>query len=222
MWRLLWIPPAMVALLLVGGATRPPLAHACSVGPDFDPVAASDVIVEGRLLSYEVLPDAPPPNSERYDFTQDPFMPVRVKMAVARVWKGEVGSDIIDIVDYRTFGIHPDTGVEIWGGGGSCGAFAGDPTGRYAILGLHAREDGTYGPSLPLDFLIGEGPDGEGYVSAVERMMSFPGAAALPALGSGPTGHAGMPSYLVLAVIWAAALGVSLLGASAALRRRTR
>ena len=163
----------MAALLVAATLLETPRAFACSPGPDFNPVAESDVIVEGRFLGYDVLAEASPPGD---------FVPVRVEMAVARVLKGQVAADTIDVVDDRTLRIFSETG-EAWGGGGSCGAFGSDPTGKYAILGLNSRPDGSYAPSLPLTFFIGDAPSGESYDRALTRLASFGGV--LPDTGSG-------------------------------------
>jgi hypothetical protein len=216
MWRL-WLGVAALAILTVTtNALGPRPAFACSVGPDFDPVATSDVIVEGRFLGFEVLPDAPYPR-------MGAFVPVRVDMSVERVYKGEVATDVIPIVDPRTL-LPPRPGREeyAWvGASGACGAFDFDPTGSYAIMGLTERNDGTYETNRPIVFFMGDGPGAEGYRWAMERMASFPGAAELPALGSGPLSQGdGRPMILMAGGV--VALGGVLLAAGAVIRRRGR
>lgn len=211
MWRLGTVGVTLIALAAAIHAVAMKDAFACSVGEDFDPVAASEVIVEGRFLGYEVLSEDSPSGG---------FVAVRVDMAVTRVFKGEVSGASIVLIDDRTLTINPTTGAELWGGGGSCGAFSEDPTGKYAIMGLQARLDGTYGPSLPLWFFAGEGPGDERYARALERIASFPGAAHLPSLGSGP---ASSPTRISHATLPAAALtGLALLLLGLGLRIRSR
>ncbi len=212
MWRLsvAGISAAILALAAVSLASSP--AYACSAGPDFDPIAASGVIVEGRFLGYEVLPDAPLPGSTGKG-TNDAYIPIRVDMTVERVLKGNVASSTIAIIDRRTLGPpYPGHDEYEWiGASGACGAFDADPTGFYAIMGLSQNDDGTFGSSRFQVFYLGERPGGAGYDRALQRMASFPGAAALPALGSGPGASVSGPTATLTVAGIMAMMGTVLL-----------
>ncbi len=216
MWRFA-AASALVTLLGVAALsmqTTP--VHACSAGPDFDPVLESDVIVEGRFLSWELAPKA-----NRTSI----FLAVRVEMAVERVWKGVVANDVISLVDRNTLERLPNEMDVRWiGSSGSCGAFNFDPTGRYGIMGLTRLEDGTYMPSLLKVFFIADGPHGEGdqprpdaYQEVIDNLQAHPGLTSLPTLGTGPT-PTRTTQHFIAAV---AALGVALLAASFAIRSGT-
>jgi hypothetical protein len=228
MWRLLSALLLLAAITIAGLSVSAKRAYACSAGPDYDPVAASDVIVKGRFLGYEVLPDAPLPglaeDDPKYDFTRDAYVPVRVDMAVERVLKGQVQGSIITLVDPVSLEPpYPGHDTYEWiGASGACGAFDWDPTGKYAVMGLFELDDGTYRPHRMLWFSVGDSPQGEWYQYALERIASFPGAAGLPALGSGPAGSSGASAATIVAAGVAAAAGIALLGTSAAVRVRGR
>jgi hypothetical protein len=224
----------LAALAVAGGAliifvNGPRPALACSAGPDFDPIAESDAVVGGRIQGYELLPDTAPlmpedPKTGRpMDPTQDAYAPVRVDMIVDRVFKGQPAPAIV-IVDTRSIMPRHDrqgntTGEFEWAGaGGACGAFDFDPTGLYTIMGLSANPDGTYTPNRLQTFYFGNEPLGPEYERALERMASFPGAASLPALGSGPPN--GSHPAAALWFLGLAAAGVMLsLGGIALFRR---
>ena len=213
MARLLSVLLSLVILALATQIGTPRHAYACSTGPDFNPVAKSDVIVEGRFLGYEVLPDT--------EMTRgSPYVPVKVEMAVQRVFKGEVVGTTISLVDPVSLSAHDE---DAWiGASGACGAFDADPTGRYAIMGLSRNEDGTYRPHRMFWFFLGDGPDGDVYVRALERIASFADAAELPPLGSGSGPSGGGREVGSFVAAGAAILGVALLGTSAAVRVRGR
>ena len=71
----------LAAQLLVAEPT-----YACSVGPDFNPVAEADLIVGGRITDWEELPMG----------AGAPFTPIRLTMAVDRRIKGEVPTEWVD------------------------------------------------------------------------------------------------------------------------------
>ena len=180
MWRL---SVAGVSAAILGAAAyslAPTPVYACSAGPDFDPIATSDVIVEGRFLDWELAPELN---------RGDAYLGIRVEMAVQRVWKGQIAEEVITMLDSASLGPpYPGHDEYEWvGASGACGAFDADPTGFYAIMGLSQRDDGTFGSSRFLVFYLGGDAGGEQYDRALQRMASFPGAAALPALGAGPS-----------------------------------
>ncbi len=217
---------AVAAVLLAAASVvAPKRAYACSAGLDFDPVATSDVIAEGRILGFKVLPDAPIPGGYEakgvvLDFREDPYIPIRIDFAVDAVYKGQVAEDVIDIVERRAYGPHPlNEGKFWWLTASDCHAFYSDPTGQYAILGLGRNDDGTYGAGLLRMFYLGAEPSSEDREAVLARLASFPGAVGLPGLGSGPQAGVGVP--LLSMAAGAAVLGAGLVVASIAVRRRS-
>ena len=209
--RVIAVPVVLLGIALVIGAAGARRALACSAGPDFDPVKDSEVIVEGRLLGYEILPDAPIAELPKSDGTQDPYVPIRVDMAVTRVFKGDVAGGVIAIVDPVSLGA-PLSGSEgrRWiGSGGACGAFDEDPTGKYAIMGLSEQDDGTYRPNRLRWLFYGDGPSGEAYQRALTRLSVLP-----PSAGFGPGSGSGA-GLLVPAASLAGAGAVLLLAGAA-------
>ena len=216
---------ATAAVFLTAAIVAPEQAYACSAGLDFDPVATSDVIAEGRILGFKVLPDAPIPGGYEskgvvLDFREDPYIPIRIDFAVDAVYKGQVAQDVIDIVERRAYGPHPLNEGEFWWLTASdCHAFRSDPTGQYAILGLGRNDDGTYGTGLLRVFYLGAEPSSEDREAVLARLASFPGAVGLPGLGSGPPTDGSV--LLLLMAAGAAAVGGFLLATTIALRRRS-
>ena len=166
-----------------------PSALACSAGSDFDPIAASDVIVAGRITGWRLLLDRPPSSDKtqptpggdpRYE---GPYDPIAVDMTVDRVYKGSAPATI-EMVSGSTLEAESPAGPFHWiGAGGACGPFDADPTGMYAILGL-STNDGLYSPNRLLVFFLGPQPQGAQYDVALQRLAALaPGA--LP-LGGGP------------------------------------
>ncbi len=195
----------LLGIALVIGAVGARRALACSAGPDFDPIQDSDIIVEGRLVGYEVLSETPP---------ESIYLPVRVDIDIQRVYKGSVTTEVLGIFDYGS--LIADSSGYVWSGaGGSCGAFDSEPTGRYGIMGLIKRKDGTYASNRLLWFFFGDGPNGEAYQRALTRLSLLPGA------GFGPGNDDSGIGFLVPAA-GLAATGALLLLAGAAWSRRTR
>ena len=206
MWRFA-AAGALAALFGVAALSmQTPSVHACSAGPDWDPVAESAVVVAGRLTGWEEVSDDVLPN----------FKPIRVHMNVDRVYKGPPGLTDISFVDSASLYFTPSAPEDLmWAGSsGACGAFDSDPTGVYAVMGLWEAPDGELHAGRLHTFFFGEEPGGQDYERALERMASFPAAAALPALGTGPAQSAS-PNHLITAV---AALGTALLLASLSIR----
>lgn len=196
----------MVAVLLFATfavLAQPQHALACSVSPDFDPVRESDAIVEGRFLSYWVL-GAQGQNSST--------IPIRLRMDVARVFKGDVQVQGFSIVDESS--LWRNTPKPSWSGsGGNCGTFNEDPTGSYWIMGLSLRGDGTYSPSGPLVFFRGDEPSGQAYEDAVARITSRIDSAGLPPTGTGGGADSGVNRVPLLALVSLSALGALSVGA---------
>ena len=205
------IAASLVAALFVVSASTTGVrqALACSVGPDFDPVRDSDIIVEGRVLGYEILPNE----------SGSAPIPVRVTLDVHRIFKGSVTTNVLAMIDRGS--LFPNQSGYTWSGsGGSCGAFNSDPTGSYGIMGLSQQEDGTYSTSGPLWFFHGGEPAGSAYEETVARLTLQLGPGTLPSAGTGDGPPSDANGELALGVASAlAALGSILLSAS--LRRRS-
>ncbi len=206
---------------MLWGSVTP--AAACSVGPDFNPVTESDVIVGGRITGWELIE-----NFERLDPKTrqvpvddpnyyGPYDPIRAFMIVDRVYKGDVPGQI-DLVAGNT--LWASGGAYSWvGASGACGAFDTDPTGQYWIMGLRIDEFGRYRPSRPLTFYVGAEPTGDSYEQALAMMSAF-GAVVLP-VGGGPPSTPSAPAFPTLpgAVALMLVLLAFLLGASFVWRR---
>lgn len=178
-----------VGVALSGGLD--PRAYACSPpGPEFDAVALSDSIVEGRILGHEALTEQ----------AQTGFVPVRLDMDVTRVYKGDLSPGQLAIVDPATLMVFPSG--EVWAGSsGACGAFDHDPTGKYAILGLKLQDDGTLRPSRLFMFFYGDDPAGEEYDGAVAFLEDRLLSPTLPDTGTGPSGSPAIPFTSLASVL---------------------
>lgn len=135
-------------------------AFACSAGPDFNPVAEAELIVGGRVTGWEPLPDG----------ASAPFTPIRLTIAVDQQLKGEAGASL-QFLDRSS--LMRSGGEQVWAGAsGSCGAFDGDPTGRYLVLGLDQAPDGVLVSNLMLTFFNGAEPTGERYTQALDFLAT--------------------------------------------------
>ena len=137
-------------------------ALACSAGPDWDPIAESEIIVEGRITGW----------TERHDLNTQPgsFIPVEMTVRVERVFKGNPAPEItfVDGASY-TRGAN-NAGQNRWaGGGGACGTFDVDPTGATVILGLNRGEAGELRSHRLRSFYVGFDVSEEWYDSVIER-----------------------------------------------------
>ncbi len=102
---------AAVAVVLAGSLLTPRFARsvsACSAGPDYNPVADSDVIVAGTVLGWErggsgALPSPP---------SGFPFVPIRVALRVEQHFKGSTAAEIV-ISDQSS--LHGQLGQSGWG-----------------------------------------------------------------------------------------------------------
>jgi hypothetical protein len=209
-WRL-----GSATLLAVGVALSANLesrVYACSPpGPEFDSVALSGAIVEGRILGYEALTDEP---------TNGSFVRVRVDMDVVRVFKGDVAVGPLAIVDPATLMVFPSG--ESWAGSsGACGAFDDDPTGKYVILGLNLQDDGTLRPSRLFISFFDDGPAGEEYDGAVAYLTGRLVNPILPDTGTGPSGSSAIPFTSLASVFMFAGGLLALRPAVRSLRRRS-
>ena len=212
----MWRSTAVAGLVALMGvavlSTQPTSVYACSAGPDWDPFAESTIVVGGRLTGWEIES-----GEARESLPPGTFPPIRVFMDVDDVFKGPLGLTKLSFIDSRSLVVDaggPGSHDEWAGASGGCGAFDSEPTGIYAVMGLSKNNDGEYGSNRLRVFFYGEEPRGEEYERALARMASYPGAAGLPALGSGPTPSTAS-NHLVAGV---AALGIALFGASFAIR----
>ena len=210
------VPAVLVAMASVPVRT----AYACSVGPDWDPVMQSDVIVVGRLTSWREAPEyrtAPFPQEKG----AWPFMPVEVTMRVDQSLKGDVPSTL-RFVDAGSLSTH-DLPRRWIGSGGSCGTFNEEPAGLYVVLGLRRHEDGSLRSSLPLRFFMGPEMTQEGREQVARRLGEF-GLVVPPSLGSaglaGGPERGGESALVPLAAGLIAAAGLVLAGRVAGLRGR--
>jgi len=160
-------------------------ALACSVGENFDPVASSEVIVEGRITGWEDIEDAiewnpktdenDPSDNENY---YGPYDAIRFDLEVQRVLKGDV-HERIALVSGNT--LQTFRGERLWvGSSGACGAFNDDPTGKWVVLGLHMDQHGRYTPSLPLTFFVGDAPMGDRYAERMDMIETVTGPGGPP------------------------------------------
>ena len=161
MKRLL-LPLALLASVALVVAQNAPEVLACSVGPDFDLVKDSDLIVSGRFTGWEL-------DTESGGFAEviDPeqsggqvvaYGGIRAKMLVDRVFKGTASPEIT-VTSANTVDVYDHEPKYVWiGSSGACGAFDSDPTGRYAIMGLWAGDDGKYGAFTGSWFYSGDNP----------------------------------------------------------------
>ena len=196
----------VVALvLLVGQAAswaRP--VFACSADSAFDPVAASDVIVNGQVLGWTALPEGA---------GRGGFVPVRLEMRIDDVVKGSPDAAIVDqtsLMLLPTFdGQGAVTGYRIqWSGAsGACGALDEDPTGMYAVFGLSRQLDGSLRTNRLTTFYIGSDRFDASALPQLEGV-------ALPAAGSGGATGDSMPMVLALF-----ASGAALVALAALMRR---
>jgi hypothetical protein len=150
---LLLLVVATTAMILPpGGAT---VAHACSGGGK--PVEDSDVIVGGRVAGWTRIanftqfkggPELPFDDPNWYGA----YEPIRVELAVDRVYKG-TAPPTVEIIDGSSL-----LGNQWVGASGACGAFDSDPTGKYIIFGLAIDDFGHYRSNRLLNFHIGDNP----------------------------------------------------------------
>jgi hypothetical protein len=169
---------AAVLAILLTSAVRPiPTAYACSAGPDFDPIAESDLIIGGWVVGWRERPDIPSPLNGNAKSGVD-YKSLGMLIDVDRVFKGSPVKRVEAVDSYIPYGTR-------WLGT-SCAIFGGDPTGLYVILGLWRGEDGYLHPNSLRTFFIGENPSGEGYDYAMRRLEG------LPAIGPPRTGSGGL------------------------------
>jgi hypothetical protein len=116
------------------------VAFACSVGPGWDPVAATPVFALGRVVEIEVRRERP-----------EGFLPAVVTLEVDAVLRGAVRGTLRFVDTSSAYLLRIPAGVErleFAGSSGSCGALDGRPLGRYVAIALSRDADGTLRSNL--------------------------------------------------------------------------
>jgi hypothetical protein len=138
-----------VSAFWASDALAPRSAAACTLPANFDAVAASDLIVEGRVVGWTELAESQ----------------ISYEVDVVRTFKGaNMAGQTITIKDF---------GSRLQGGweptGGLCGTFPGDPTGVYIVVGLRGS-DGDLRSTNQTRFFLGEDPEGPAYEQAIQTV----------------------------------------------------
>jgi hypothetical protein len=160
-----WLVPLLVVAPVLAGiwlAEDKP-TYGCSYFGDL--VEDSDVIVAGRFSGWEL--DTGALGTHVYDPPLTGGLVVdsagvRAEFAVDRILKGRADEEIT-IKSGNTVDVYDHEPKYVWvGPKGACGAFADDPTGKYAILGLSRDDEGSLrvaifswfysGDDLPTDY----------------------------------------------------------------------
>lgn len=183
---------------LIAPPTRP--AFACSAGPDYNPVAESEVIVVGRLTGWrEADASASSPDGSLY-------LSIRVTMAVERALKGSTppAITIVDRASLLRIPAQANRPEEMFwaGSAGACGSFDDDPTGRYAVMRLWREADGTYRPNRIHTFYLGDQPPVVVWPAIVARLTQW-GPVSLPLTGAAVRARYDhdVPSILVASLV---------------------
>lgn len=179
--RRLMLAALAVAAVLV--SLSPRAALACSAGPDYNPVAESEVIVVGQLTEWR--------EDDHIRFPAlvgSGFVPIRLTLRVERVLKGSTPATLA-VVDHASLRRQPPAPNlperTFWAGGaGACGSFDEDPTGKHAVLGLARNADGTYQAHRIHTFYLGEQHPALVWDAVVARLTHW-GPVAFPLTGAG-------------------------------------
>ena len=193
---------ALVALLAAalvahGGMDLAP-AYACTLPANFDAVASSDLIVEGRVFRWDEVAESQ----------------IEYQIEVERAFKGPAtAGGTLMVTDFGSR-LHGD-----WeSSGGLCGTFSGDPDGKYIVIGLRGEAGGELRSTNQTRFFLGDGPEGPAYEAAI-RQVSDGSTTGPPATGSGGDG-ASSDDALWLVVLASAAVLAAAVAAVFIVRRR--
>ncbi|MHB8377010.1 MAG: hypothetical protein ACYDEB_08655 [Dehalococcoidia bacterium] len=139
----------------------------CSAGDPWDPVAHSDVIVAGRIRGYTVLSDVA---------SRGMFLPIELRFDVDRTLKGTLGPTdrVVDVASLLPAPADDPTHRPWAGSAGACGALNHDPTGWYAVLGLHRADDGTLQTNLLTTFYLRPEPYTAANLAALHARLGLP------------------------------------------------
>ena len=134
---------AILAVVSAGLLLGSRSAGACSGGPR-DQWAAADIVVLGRVVSLEMLPD------EGVGDGPDRMSPVRVTAEVLDVAKGDAPARVSWVERWASGDprAHPSTWA-FTGGGGDCSTLRENPLGRYTLAFLARGRDGELALGLP-------------------------------------------------------------------------
>ncbi len=171
-------------LIVAGSALSLPVDDvlACSAGPDWDPIAESEVIVEGRIADWTARHDLRPAVDQKGQLEPSTFIPVELTLEVKHVFKGVLPGRF-SFIDWASLTEYPGSpeGTAWNGGGGACGTFDFDPIGATVILGLNQGESGELRSHRLTTFYVGPASTGEHYEMALERLSALqPVAVATP------------------------------------------
>lgn len=206
---------ALAVLLLAAVTARPARVHACSAGPDFDPLEGLDVIVTGFATDVALI--------ERVDGLY--FVVVDVAFEVDRYLLGS-GPRELSLRDGRSASLVgvarssaeldaiklADVMIDdlLWdGSGGACGALNSDPRGQYWVAGATRAADGTLGISIFSLFGIGTSPEDP---QIVERITFVEGLLDEAGLRPARAGNLGIVDSGGVAVPGGSAIAVALTG----------
>lgn len=150
-------------------------AAACSAGPDFDPRAATDLVIAGRVTGIEIAPTA----------NQAGFHRIAVTVAVDAVLRGHAPGSVLTFVDDASVYVDPLQGtIRFAGASGACGVLDEDPTGRYAVIALKRAPDGELLANRLYGAAFGDGPTDPGLRWVLDRhLVSLPNTSTI---GSSP------------------------------------
>ena len=167
--------------------------HACSGGPDWNPVAESEVILSGVIQGWEETTIEGFPEGAH-------VKPIRVDLAVEERLKGEAPSRF-SFVDTGSLTNVPAGQEPMWSGSsGACGAFNADPTGMYVFMGFSRDETGTRRSNLLTTFYIGDRAGFEAFRGGdmAEFLLGTYGLERPPATGHGASRDDGATDYTLL------------------------
>lgn len=206
--RVASITVAVLAALLL--STTP--AVACSVGPDFDPRAATDLLIAGRVAGIDIAATT----------NEAGFRRATVTVAIDAVLRGQASDNVLKFVDDASVTIDPLRGVPLFmGAAGSCGVLDEDPMGRYVVIALKRSNSGELIANRLYGAAFGDGPADPRLRSVLDRhLASLPNTstAARSSTQSSPASGVGNAEPLLALASFSAAALIAVI----ALRRRHR
>lgn len=170
-----WLFALVLTVALLAEATP---AAACSAGPDFDPRAATDLVVAGSVTALEISPAA----------NQSGYHRATVTISVATVLRGAVTMNVLRFVDDASVVLEPGPQAEqvrFFGASGGCGVLDADPVGRYVVIALKRSADGELHANRLYGAAFGTGPTDPALQWVLERQRVM-----LPSTGTSGAGSA--------------------------------
>ena len=168
----------MILVLTVALLAEATPAAACSAGPDFDPRAATDLVVAGRVTALEISPSA----------NQFGFHRATVTISVMAVLRGVLTTDVLRFVDDASVVLEPGPQgeqIRFFGASGGCGVLDADPVGRYVVIALKRSADGELQANRLYGAAFGTGPADPALQWVLERQR-----VVLPNTGTSRAGSA--------------------------------